>query len=152
MRFGRTGPTSWSWSRTGPAAGFVGLPETIARLHDAGIKDIVLMGPPPYWRGGFSRVVLSYMVEHQNQLPPSRLPYGVVAIDRGIDERLRAIARDGGARFVWMYDVLCNAEGCLTGTDEAQGDIIVYDRFHFTVQGSLFVTRRLIEAVLGTGK
>jgi peptidoglycan/LPS O-acetylase OafA/YrhL len=129
-----------------------GLQQTIERLTKNGVENIVLLGPLPYWRGGFPRVVLSYVLKHGGQAPPPRLPFGDVVINPELDSQVEAIARATNIRFVSMYDTLCNRSGCLTGIGEASGDLMVYDRFHFTVEGSLFVVPKIIDAVLGTGK
>lgn len=129
-----------------------GLQQTIERLKQNGIEKIVLLGALPYWRGGFPRVVLSYVLKHGGEAPPPRLPFGDVVINPDLDSQVRAIALATNIRFISMYDALCNRDGCLTGVGDTKDDVIVYDRFHFTVEGSLFVVPRILDAVLGTAK
>ena len=125
-----------------------GLQETIVRLRQGGIGDIVLFGPMPYWRGGFPRVVLSYELKHGGEMLPDRLPFGDVVINPALDNRLREIARATSIRFISMYEALCDKDGCLTGASQAKGEVMVFDRFHLTVAGSMFVVARVLDDVL----
>ena len=132
-----------------PEARLDGLQETIERLRRNGVENIVLLGPMPYWRGSFPRVVLSYIVKHGGQIPPTRLPFGDVVINPALDSRVRDIAQATNIRFVSIYDALCNQDGCLTGIGDTKEDVMVFDRVHLTVEGSLFLVKRILDAVLG---
>ena len=56
------------------------------------------------------------------------------------------------ARYVSMYDYLCDNSGCLTGIGTIQGEVMVQDTFHLSRGGALFVAPRIIDAVLGGAK
>jgi hypothetical protein len=50
-----------------------------------------------------------------------------------------------GAEIISAWDVLCNAEGCLTRIGDSAGDISASDQIHLTEKGSAY----LVESVIG---
>ena len=55
-----------------------------------------------------------------------------------------------GAEFIWAWDLLCNADGCLTRIGEEASDISASDQVHLTETGSIFLVRSVIGQILGT--
>ena len=54
-----------------------------------------------------------------------------------------------GAEFISVWDVMCNADGCLTRIGDAAGDITASDQLHLTEKGSVFLVQSIIDQVLG---
>ncbi len=54
-----------------------------------------------------------------------------------------------GAEFISVWDVMCNADGCLTRVGDAAGDITASDQVHLTEKASVFLIRSIIDEVLG---
>jgi hypothetical protein len=54
------------------------------------------------------------------------------------DAQMRAAIMDMGAEYVSTWDVMCNADGCLTRLGENPEDITASDAHHLTESGSKF--------------
>jgi hypothetical protein len=54
-----------------------------------------------------------------------------------------------GAEFISVWDVMCNADGCLTRIGDRAGDISASDQAHLTEKGSVFLIQSIIDQVLG---
>jgi hypothetical protein len=62
----------------------------------------------------------------------------------GLREKLLPL----GAEFISVWDVMCNAEGCLTRIGDAASDISASDQVHFTEKGSVFLVQSIIDQLL----
>ena len=51
-------------------------------------------------------------------------------------------------RNISVWDVMCNAEGCLTRIGDAASDISASDQVHFTEKGSVFLVQSIIDQLL----
>jgi hypothetical protein len=79
---------------------------------------------------------------------------------RLIPERSSRAAADGsgaalrdrlvplGAEFISVWDVMCNADGCLTRIGDTAGDLSASDQVHLTEKGSVFLIQSIIDEVL----
>ena len=50
-----------------------------------------------------------------------------------------------GAEFISVWDLMCNADGCLTRIGDAAGDITASDQVHLTEKGSVFLVQSVID-------
>jgi len=46
------------------------------------------------------------------------------------------------------WDVVCNAEGCLTRLSDAPTDLVIYDVNHFTEAGAIFFVNTIWDRIL----
>jgi hypothetical protein len=54
-----------------------------------------------------------------------------------------------GAEFISVWDVMCNADGCLTRIGDSASDISASDQVHLTEKASVFLVQSIIDQVLG---
>lgn len=102
-----------------------------------GITDIVVLGPAPVWTPPLPKLVYTYW-RISNEIPDRFDPEPSVdylAIDRAI----KSVAEANGARFISLFDMLCNDDGCLTHTPAARSDLISLDYGHLTTDGARFI-------------
>jgi hypothetical protein len=66
---------------------------------------------------------------------------------RETDRDLAAAALDGQAKFVSVFDALCNDSGCLTQAPSSISDLLSWDYGHLTTNDARFAVDalRLIE-------
>ena len=62
---------------------------------------------------------------------------------------LRDRVLPSGAEFISVWDVMCNADGCLTRIGERASDISATDQVHLTEKGSVFLIQSIIDRILG---
>ena len=124
------------------------LPETLRRLKETGVGNIVIIGPTPRWKGGLLRSIYRCW---KPQAGSSAFPiYSRCGLDektRQVDAAVRAIAQRLGVRFVSAYDALCNDRGCLTYTEDAQGKkyLETYDYGHLSEAAARYLVDKLWE-------
>lgn len=87
------------------------LVETLKQIKAAGVRRIVVFGPPPHWIHSFPRVVFQYWHEHHEI--PSRMKTGFRQATKVADAALRSLIPSSLAEYVSLVDRFCDANGCL---------------------------------------
>lgn len=122
-----------AWTQYKPDLAALGA--TLRRLR-AVSNDVILLGPMPSFSPN-----LPEQAYHEWQLRgalPDRL--APAARDyRGMDASLLSVAKEAGAAFVSVHQVLCNQAGCLVHTPVGKSDLITWDYGHLTTDGARFV-------------
>ncbi|MGH6750599.1 MAG: acyltransferase family protein, partial [Bradyrhizobium sp.] len=118
---------------------------TVAALKQQTGARVVVLGSVPWWKRGLPNEVLrTYML--QRKLIPERS-------DRAEPDHTAAALREklapSGAEIISAWDVLCNAEGCLTRIGDSAADISASDQIHLTEKGSAYLVEAIIGRVLG---
>jgi peptidoglycan/LPS O-acetylase OafA/YrhL len=122
-----------------------GMPATVAALKQETNARIVVLGSVPWWKRGLPNEVLRYFMLH-HRLIPARFND---ADHGGSDAKLRTNLEPLGAEFISVWDLMCNAQGCLTRIGDQAGDIIASDQVHLTERGSVFLIQSVIDRLLG---
>jgi peptidoglycan/LPS O-acetylase OafA/YrhL len=122
-----------------------GVADTVTALKQQTSARIIVLGSVPWWKRGLPNEVLRhYMLYHR--LIPQRSTRAEVD---GSGARLREKLAPLGAQFISVWDVMCNADGCITRFGDAAGDISASDQVHLTEKGSEYLIRSVIDEVLG---
>jgi len=109
------------------------LGETIRQLKALGIPQIVVLGPVPVWKRTLPHALVnSYRFLHSI---PDRIQIGVSESD----SRLEAFSEAVGVDYLSAWNILCNAEGCLTRVGHTADDVLTTDIVHLSVAGSRFL-------------
>jgi hypothetical protein len=122
-----------------------GVAETVAALKQQTNARIVVLGSVPWWKRGLPNEVLRYFMLHHALIPQRSTR---AETDKSA-ATLRARLVPLGAEFISVWDVMCNAEGCLTRIGDTAGDISASDQVHLTEKGSVFLVQSIIDQVLG---
>jgi peptidoglycan/LPS O-acetylase OafA/YrhL len=104
------------------------------------VGDVVMLGPAPSWFPDLPTVTLQYW--DKNRRLPDRIP-ATANHYRAIDAILAGIAQQHGARFISVYDTLCNVNGCLTHTATSKSDLLTFDYGHLSTSGAKYVLHTL---------
>jgi hypothetical protein len=121
-----------------------GVAETVAALKKQTSARVIVLGSVPWWKRGLPNEVLRYFMLHHRLIPERS---GRAEADRsgaGLRDRLVPL----GAEFISVWEVMCNAEGCLTRIGNAASDISASDQVHFTEKGSVFLVQSIIDQLL----
>jgi peptidoglycan/LPS O-acetylase OafA/YrhL len=121
-----------------------GLAETVAALKQQTSARIVVLGSVPWWKRGLPNEVLRYFMLHHRLIPQRSA--GAEIDSSGA--ALREMLVPAGAEFISVWDVMCNANGCLTRIGDKAGDIAASDQVHLTEKGSVFLVESIIDRVL----
>lgn len=116
------------------------------RLKEAGVNNIVLVGPVPQWQPSLYKLILKkYWGEVPERLH-DHLRQSVFTTDRIMKGRYRDSSR---ITYISLIDRLCNADGCLTHLDgNPKEGLITYDYGHFTLPASTYVARNFITPIV----
>jgi peptidoglycan/LPS O-acetylase OafA/YrhL len=107
------------------------LEESLVFLHSSGVKEVVVVGLMPTWRGTFPRVVLRASV---GDVLPKTIPLAVAVYDSGLDDRLREVTLAAGYKFVELKAARCPGGVCPVFA--SNGEVMQWDSGHLTVGGS----------------
>jgi peptidoglycan/LPS O-acetylase OafA/YrhL len=122
-----------------------GVAATVSALKQATNTRIVVLGSVPWWKRGLPNEVLRYYMLHHRLIPER----STRAEADGSAARLRDKVVPAGAEFISVWDVMCNADGCLTRIGDTAGDISATDQVHLTEKGSVFLIQSIIDRILG---
>jgi len=119
------------------------LRETIAALHDLGIRDVRVFGVGPLWTASLPADLLRHMQRNRLHRIPERfgrVPEALWELDGALDR----VAHGMGASYYSLLKVLCDGRGCLTSVDAAADapQLLYVDRDHLTPSGARFVLDR----------
>ncbi len=116
------------------------LESTIQQLKQAGVRQIDLVGPVPLWTDRLPSVLFKYSVQHPEESSvPKRMSFGLLPNLEQLDRSMREFAERQGITYLSPYQILCDAEGCLTMVGETPDSVLMWDDSHLTVAGSRFV-------------
>jgi hypothetical protein len=118
---------------------------TVAALKQTTNARIVVLGSVPWWKRGLPNEVLRYFMLHHRLIPER----SARAEADGSAAKLRDKVVASGAEFISVWDVMCNADGCLTRIGDKASDISATDQVHLTEKGSVFLIQSIIDRILG---
>ncbi len=121
--------------------------ETVVALRQATNARVIVLGPVPGWKRGLPNEVLRYYMLHHGLIPQR---FSGAVSSNGYDAKMSAALEPEGAEFISAWDVLCNADGCLTRIGQEASDISASDQVHLTEKGSIFLVKSVIDRILGT--
>jgi peptidoglycan/LPS O-acetylase OafA/YrhL len=121
------------------------LAATVAALKQETGARVVVLGSVPWWKRGLPNEVLRYFILNHRLIPERS---GRAEAD-GSGARLRDKLVPSGAEFISVWDVMCNADGCLTRIGDTASDISATDQVHLTEKGSVFLVQSIIDELLG---
>jgi peptidoglycan/LPS O-acetylase OafA/YrhL len=120
--------------------GAAAMRETLRKVRTA-VSDVVLIGTSPSWAPETLPAVAFKFWSQFGTLPdrlnPASQDY------QAADRAMRDVANAEGARFVSVFDLLCNGEGCLTHTPASQSQLLFWDEGHLTIEGATYVIHEL---------
>ncbi|MBK6592254.1 MAG: hypothetical protein IPG23_05675 [Burkholderiales bacterium] len=133
-----------SWS----AKDFAELKATVTRLQEQASAQVWLVGEPPQWSDRLPLVALKWLNEHPNQGLPTHLSSGLNPLTWQKDRELRDIAGRLGVGYVSLVDLLCRGGACRVRLDTGHEQLVAWDAFHLTNEGSLLVARELDKRIV----
>jgi peptidoglycan/LPS O-acetylase OafA/YrhL len=122
-----------------------GVAATVTALKKQTGARVVVLGSVPWWKRGLPNEVLRYYMLHRRLIPQRS---GGAEPD-GSGAALREKLVPLGAEFISVWDVMCNADGCLTRVGDSARDIAASDQVHLTEKASEFLLQSIIDRVLG---
>jgi peptidoglycan/LPS O-acetylase OafA/YrhL len=122
-----------------------GVAATVTALKKQTGARVVVLGSVPWWKRGLPNEVLRYYMLHHRLIPQRS---GGAESD-GSGAALREKLVPLGAEFISVWDVMCNADGCLTRVGDSAKDIAASDPVHLTEKASQFLLQSIIDRVLG---
>jgi hypothetical protein len=116
---------------------------SIDRLKQAGVEQIVLVGPVPVFNPTLPKALVSYYWATKAGQIPARMTFGLTRFDE-FDDNLRKAAVESGAIFISPNHVFCNSDGCLT---RVGGQLTEWDAAHLTDAGSSYLSERIFSKI-----
>lgn len=124
------------------------LTHTIAAISEAGIKNIVVLGPSPEWTLPLPNLVFNAWKKDFVHRIPQRMSVGLNPLTKTIDDQFREFIPKTVASLIPVYDALCNSEGCRTYTGETPSNLTSWDYGHLTTEGAKVVAKKIMDSGL----
>lgn len=118
------------------------LHSTLDELKRAGVPKLVVVGSPPMWEDNLPKLVYQAWRHSWPHVVAPRLKSKLDAELTSLDERLRAVAVSAAARYLSLYKLFCNSDGCLTLAPESE-ILTSWDVGHITTPAALFAAQQL---------
>jgi hypothetical protein len=117
-----------------------GLSKTIDSIRQAGVHDILIVGPVPRWKDSLPlpKALYEYFKIDPLHRIPSRLRLGVDSDNNKYNDSLmERFAYDNSIRYISLNKLLCNDAGCISMVNDSESGLIFFDNAsHFTKDGS----------------
>ncbi len=113
--------------------------DTVERLHRAGIRKIVVVGPVPTWAPALPRALFEAYRSDPLHRIPYRLRHQVAPEGFKYDGEMQAFVRGSPATYISVFDIYCNADGCMTRVGDEADSIVAWDSAHLTSAGSKYL-------------
>ena len=111
------------------------LRSSISRIRPS-VEEIIVLGPAPVWEPNLPMKVFAEW-NVQGHLPDRLTPSAKVY--RNVDKILAAAAVNEKAKFISVFEALCDESGCLTHTPPSRSNLLSWDNGHLTTDGARFV-------------
>lgn len=112
---------------------------TIARLRQAGVGNVVVIGPMPRWTDGLPRSLYRNVLQDPlHHRVPGRMKTGLISM-AALDRSLSKLMEKNGVGYVSPWQLLCNDDGCLTYAGSERTAPLQWDLAHLTADGSRFL-------------
>jgi peptidoglycan/LPS O-acetylase OafA/YrhL len=121
--------------------------ETILRLKELDIENIILVGHLPSYRVNQPDLLRRnsiFFEERLNKRTYNKFRNSVVEYDN----KIKDIANLTGVNFVSPLDLLCNDDGCLLTTPGSQINPLSFDYGHLTTNGSNYLVFKMFDSEL----
>ena len=91
------------------------LGETIFQLKTIGIKNVIIIGPTPYWKNSLpDNIMLYWKTKNSMKDTPVYMSYGLDENIHLYNNTMRNIATALGVKYIDSISYLCTTDGCLT--------------------------------------
>lgn len=123
---------------------------TLRKIKDAGVREVILIGPVPRWHPNLAEALTVYYRQQPFIDFPERLGEGLDKEKLVIDFRLEKLANQAGVRYLSPLKILCNEAGCLV-RPRVEGfgrAVMAIDDSHLSPEGSRYFMRLIRDAGL----
>ena len=120
---------------------------TIEELEQAGVDNVVVVGPPPRWTEPLARLVYRYWREHHEV--PKRMTIGLNLRTLSVDAKLKLFMHSFSfVSYVSLIDRFCDSNGCLVFVPASASILTTSDREHLTTPAAIYAVRGIKDAGL----
>lgn len=114
---------------------------TLDLLKAAGVGQVTVVGPSPEWDEGIQQLLFKYYRQNPSIKEfPESLSFGLVPGLAELDDKLKDLVLEAGARYVSPRALLCPSGGCQI---QHEGRLLYYDNNHLTPEGSALLAPSL---------
>ncbi|WP_223464829.1 acyltransferase family protein [Pseudomonas sp. GL-RE-26] len=121
---------------------------TIEAISEAGVKNIIVLGPSPEWTLPLPNLVFNAWKSDFIHRIPRRMSEGLNPTTKTIDDQFKEFIPQTKASLIPVYDALCDSDGCITYTGETLSNLTTWDYGHLTTEGAKVVAKKIIDSGL----
>jgi peptidoglycan/LPS O-acetylase OafA/YrhL len=110
--------------------------ETIEALKQAGVANVIVVGPVPRWTGSLPQQLFNAIRLHKNEPIPFHLDRGFDPQTEGVGMALKQLVTSKGATYVDALKIFRRNEGYLIRSGDGPDQLFTFDSSHLTVAGA----------------
>lgn len=120
---------------------------TVAKLAEAGVKRVIVLGPAPRWEPDLPKLLAQRIKDNLPMRTPLRMHAGLMSLSKDDDTVLARMAGNlPGVEYFSTFDSLCTADGCLALIKNSPEGLTTFDYGHLTTEGAEVVAKQLFKA------
>lgn len=123
-----------------------GLLESIRKLKNLGVENVVILGPAPNWKDALPKLVYRAWKGSFPHRIPERLSNGIAPEAKMVDKQFGVMLGPQPVRYVSVFQIACREDGCLTHVPSRSSELLTWDYGHFTTEGAVFFSQHLLMA------
>jgi hypothetical protein len=144
--FGAWGRYGMDWSKGSDAQ--QKLIHTIDAISEAGVRNIVVLGPSPEWTLPLPNLVFNAWKSDFVHRIPRKMSAGLNPATKTIDDQFRELIPKTKASLIAVYDALCDSEGCITYIGDRPSNLTTWDYGHLTTESAKVVAKKIVDSDL----
>ncbi|WP_422777206.1 acyltransferase family protein [Pseudomonas mediterranea] len=121
---------------------------TIEAISDAGVNNIIVLGPSPEWTLPLPKLVFNNWRGDFSHRIPRKMLVGLNPATKTIDNQFRDFIPQSKASLIPVYDALCDSSGCITYTGDTPSNLTSWDYGHLTTEGAKVVAKKILDSGL----
>lgn len=122
-----------------------GLLEAVRSLDDAGVENVVVIGPAPRWSKDLPKLVFEHWARRRSpDVIPERMSLGLLDEAFEVDAQMTLLFASAQATYFSTMKSMCSEEGCIVGVSGPPRRLVSWDHGHFTVEGARYLGAHLL--------
>jgi peptidoglycan/LPS O-acetylase OafA/YrhL len=130
---------AWDWDSYLLEEKISNIQNTIEDIYAAGVKRVIILGPPPTWKKNVPDIIFDHIREFGN-VPSQYTNFALANLSRAylMERNLKIVSKVADAHYYSLLDVLCKTGRCMIYVNEASNPISM-DSGHFSNIGASIV-------------
>ena len=117
---------------------------TVQVLRRIGVKNVLIMGPAPFWSGSLPSNLIDLLHDTESTSVPKFSKFRLTEIAQDTEDLLKPIVENiSSATYFSVFDTFCPVGDCLVTVNGQVDGLTTWDYGHLTTPGARFLAERV---------